>query len=395
MIIRGVVLRFVAASGFSIGWLATVCSPSLAQHHSHAPAFNTQAPASQLRPAPVRNYGGWTRSQPNASSPLQRSSNYQQLSDLPNLQNFGDGFSSQPQSLPSDPTALMNSLSDLPTNSLRQTDPRSLTDLRGAALANEQFDAQQYDRGMIPFDPRANPQDINGMDPRLQNNPVSQAAFQSGPDSVYPPQQQQFQQPPYQQPQYQQQPYQQQGDPRQPNMQNQPYPFQPTMGATSQTRQIPVTTGLPHVTPPVAPNQRYATSPYMGRPMFMNAAYQRTSTVNYPNQMQGNESMVLPQNIAPRQQPVFTNTTPGVYPTAYQQCAPSLPPDGAVGPYAPPTVTPNWNPNMYSSNNSGYRPLISLGQENYNVVLGRGLFGQPTVYVPGQYVRNFLRYIFP
>jgi hypothetical protein len=132
--------------------------------------------------------------------------------------------------------------------------------------------------------------------------------------------------------------------------------------------------------------------------MYMNAAYQRTTTttVNYPNQVPSNNGAVLPQNIQPNPQPIFTNTGPGVYPTAYpQQCAPTLPPDGALGAYVPPTITPNWNPNMYSPNNSGYRPLFSLGQENYNVVLGRGILGQPTAYVPGQYVRNFLRYIFP
>ena len=61
----------------------------------------------------------------------------------------------------------------------------------------------------------------------------------------------------------------------------------------------------------------------------------------------------------------------------------------------PPTFTPNLTPNLYSANNSGYSPLFSLGQENYNVLLGRGIIGQPTVYVPGQPFRNFFRYISP
>jgi hypothetical protein len=49
----------------------------------------------------------------------------------------------------------------------------------------------------------------------------------------------------------------------------------------------------------------------------------------------------------------------------------------------------------YYSENGGFRPLISLGQENYNVQLGRGIVGQPTAYVPGQTIRNFFRYLFP
>jgi hypothetical protein len=56
---------------------------------------------------------------------------------------------------------------------------------------------------------------------------------------------------------------------------------------------------------------------------------------------------------------------------------------------------PSSAPQLYSQNNAGWRPLFTLGQENYNVQLGRGIIGQPTVYVTGQPVRNFLRYLFP
>ena len=75
---------------------------------------------------------------------------------------------------------------------------------------------------------------------------------------------------------------------------------------------------------------------------------------------------------------------PMVYPASY--------------PYSvvPATTMPNTPAALAVYNNDpGYRPLISLGQENYNVQLGRGILGQPVAYVPGQYVRNFLRYIFP
>jgi hypothetical protein len=43
--------------------------------------------------------------------------------------------------------------------------------------------------------------------------------------------------------------------------------------------------------------------------------------------------------------------------------------------------------------NSGYRPLISLGQESNPVQIGQGIIGQPVAYVPGQCFRNALRYI--
>ncbi len=43
--------------------------------------------------------------------------------------------------------------------------------------------------------------------------------------------------------------------------------------------------------------------------------------------------------------------------------------------------------------NPGFRPLISFGQENNPVQVGQGIFGQPVAYVPGQSLRNALRYI--
>ena len=96
--------------------------------------------------------------------------------------------------------------------------------------------------------------------------------------------------------------------------------------------------------------------------------------------------------------PQFRYPQTGIYPTAYQ-CTPpnpTFPSTGAVpDTYVPPTLPPNLTPNLYTPNNSGYRPLFSLGQENYNVQLGRGMIGQPTVYVAGQPVRNFMRYLSP
>ena len=41
------------------------------------------------------------------------------------------------------------------------------------------------------------------------------------------------------------------------------------------------------------------------------------------------------------------------------------------------------------------RALISLGQQLNTVQVGQGLWGQPVAYVPGQTVRNWIRYFFP
>lgn len=161
-----------------------------------------------------------------------------------------------------------------------------------------------------------------------------------------------------------------------------------------------ITTGPPFVTPP--PRSRYATSPY-NQAFFQMAAYQRalpSEQRNGPNtQLVSAQNQVGPPAQDPRQNlPQYASAQPGIYPTAYQCAtpAPSFPATGAVpGAYVPPTFTPNLAPGVYSTNNSGYSPLFSLGQENYNVQLGRGLIGQPTVYVPGQPVRNFLRYLSP
>jgi hypothetical protein len=69
---------------------------------------------------------------------------------------------------------------------------------------------------------------------------------------------------------------------------------------------------------------------------------------------------------------------------------------GLPGTIAPPTYMPDQLPGLYPVGGAGCKPLIScLGQEKYNVQLGRGIVGQPVAYVPGQHFRNFLRYISP
>ncbi len=60
----------------------------------------------------------------------------------------------------------------------------------------------------------------------------------------------------------------------------------------------------------------------------------------------------------------------------------------------PAASTPQFVPAYYDGG-VGYKPLLSFGQEYSPVVLGRGIIGQPTAYVPGQSFRNFLRYLAP
>ncbi len=186
------------------------------------------------------------------------------------------------------------------------------------------------------------------------------------------------------------------------------------------------TSGLPFVTP--APRGRYATSPYQAA-IFQSADYRPLSV---PVQFVSNATAAPQAYVAPQPTSTATSTTTqavlppsatavagttppyltpqqaglpqfrypqtGIYQTAYQ-CTPpgpTVPSTGAVpGAYIPPTLPPNLTPNLYSPNNSGYTPLFSLGQENYNVQLGRGIIGQPTVYVAGQPIRNFMRYLSP
>lgn len=66
-------------------------------------------------------------------------------------------------------------------------------------------------------------------------------------------------------------------------------------------------------------------------------------------------------------------------------------PSGTPMSYAPPT----YYPYSYNGFNSGYRSLIGFGQNVSLAQVGRGLYGQPTAYMPNQPFRNFIRYLFP
>jgi len=91
--------------------------------------------------------------------------------------------------------------------------------------------------------------------------------------------------------------------------------------------------------------------------------------------------------------PIYGPTTYGA-PTTYvappAQIVPAirLPPGAVVSPASYAGSLPPILPG-----NPGYRPLLSFGQEKNPVQVGQGLLGQPVAYVPGQFIRNALRYI--
>lgn len=99
-------------------------------------------------------------------------------------------------------------------------------------------------------------------------------------------------------------------------------------------------------------------------------------------------------------------------PAYYQQPAEPSAPQSTVGisqPPAtplpsstawPPVVLPPANtpvsahsPQLVAPPVTAYRPLVPVAPPPPNYYLGRGIFGQPKLYVPEQPVRNFLRYL--
>ncbi len=90
-------------------------------------------------------------------------------------------------------------------------------------------------------------------------------------------------------------------------------------------------------------------------------------------------------------------TGPSGYSSTFWECGPPvMQASGSTYAVTPPTMMPNSQPMLAVTRGAmAPRPLVSMGQENYNVQLGRGIVGQPVAYVPGQNIRNFFRYLFP
>jgi hypothetical protein len=130
-------------------------------------------------------------------------------------------------------------------------------------------------------------------------------------------------------------------------------------------------------------------APFVGQPPCQFDGYQRLMVVPAASSAQGMVPGCAPGSYA----------APAAYSTVPQGPGPQgMWSQGAAGPVpggGASVIMPSSAPQLYSQNNAGWRPLFTLGQENYNVQLGRGIIGQPTVYVTGQPFRNFLRYLFP
>lgn len=135
--------------------------------------------------------------------------------------------------------------------------------------------------------------------------------------------------------------------------------------------------------PPASVDARFMVSP---------AVWQQGSVATAPSCNPSIASTAA--GTSPRPTPM--GFTPQTVPMGFNGVAPTngLVPPATASPfaYAPPAAMPPAT--IYAPANAGYVPVVGFGQ-GANAQLGRGLYGQPTAYVDGQPVRNFLRYIFP
>ncbi len=400
-------------------WMSIACA---AGPSAIALAQDTALPSLQppmAGPAQPRYYGGWQSANNSASSPLVRQANFQaplplindpaslnasvlppaagmqpngmqpngmqSPSGLPNAYPMSDGYggANLPNTSAVQPAAFdqfSNPGGYLPPTDVRQASGSGLRE----AQVNHPAGVQP---GMQP-----------GMQPGYRPTVMQQGgqvyppgAYQPGayPPGAYPPG-------------YPQSGYgQQQLPPGQFRDAQSQVANQQQMGGGS----IPVVSQDPRFISPPPRTGTYATSPY--RSPYRTIGYQTNQGVPAQTVAQTMPPAVTPPLTVPTQPVNVANTstlpqyqpTVGVYQTGYQYCPPGIPSGGVPsvvpGAVAPPTYPPNMTPQLYTPDNAGYRPLFSLGQENYNVQLGRGIIGQPTVYVPGQPVRNFLRYLSP
>jgi hypothetical protein len=81
-------------------------------------------------------------------------------------------------------------------------------------------------------------------------------------------------------------------------------------------------------------------------------------------------------------------TTPVTLPAEIPSSTTVVPPSGV-------TVTTTTPPPPVATTPAPARALMDFGQTQNVVQIGKGLWGQPKAYVPGQNCRNWLRYFFP
>lgn len=173
-----------------------------------------------------------------------------------------------------------------------------------------------------------------------------------------------------------------------PNVSPSPLPSVPLSSAPPSTRNVP------NNTPPAAPVPRSGLSndyaPIAQPRLDGFATVDNCRNVTGPSNYRASGFF----NCDPRGDSGATYTIPASYTPPPAQIAPvsTLPPAVAY-PSAPVSITGTLPPVLPGS--AGYRPLFSFGQENNPVQVGQGLIGQPVAYVPGQTVRNWLRYLAP
>jgi len=143
--------------------------------------------------------------------------------------------------------------------------------------------------------------------------------------------------------------------------------------------------------PPTAVDARFMVSPAVWQQQANNAAGVSCNPSLASIVAGAPQTTVAPRAVGsvpgmvPQGVPIGVN---GVTPTS------GLVPSVGASPfaYAPPAAMAPGT--VYAPSNGGFVPLVGFGQAT-NAQLGRGLYGQPTAYVNGQPIRNFLRYIFP
>lgn len=89
------------------------------------------------------------------------------------------------------------------------------------------------------------------------------------------------------------------------------------------------------------------------------------------------------------------NYPPTLIPTSAQGCGPAGAPIGWGAPPVYPVGQSAPYPPQTASQAPGARPFLPISQMPASVYVTRGLIGQPVVYVPGQPLRNAIRYILP
>ncbi len=154
-----------------------------------------------------------------------------------------------------------------------------------------------------------------------------------------------------------------------------------------------------------------ATAPMMVRPASVSGA----SSMIQPSMIQPMGHWQAMRPAAMPWQPVLQQSSAMVQPTVYWQPvsvanqvprlgSPATQSNGFAGNYVRCGGTSTIPIDAYSRGNTSgygsgsvarYRPIMSLGSVPQDYQVGQGLLGQPKVYVPGQPLRNFVRYLTP